>query len=62
MPRMNKQVARQHVREALVGYSKLAYPDASEIPEDFAAGEAMEQRANARAREILDFMIEHRLI
>jgi hypothetical protein len=54
--------ARARARGMLEEWARTAYPDASEIPEDPEAAEAMQRQVDRQATIILDMIIREGLI
>lgn len=59
---MTKREKREAVRARIAQWSKLAFPDARDIPEDPEAGEAMQRNADRMAAEILGTIVLEGLI
>jgi hypothetical protein len=62
MTKTSKRERREVVRAQMAEWSRLAFPDASEIPEDPEAGAALQRRADRMAAEILEKIATEGLI
>lgn len=60
--KISKAIHREAVRGMIQEWSKLAYPDAKDIPEDPEEGAAMQARADRKAAEILEIISMEGLI
>jgi hypothetical protein len=59
---MTKAEKRAQVRAEIQDWTRMAFPDAKDIPQDPEEGEAMQRAADRRAAKILEKIVMEGLI